>query len=352
MTFNLILRFMNNSLFVVILISCCQLVFAQSSVDSLTQAGIGLHDKGQYADAVSLYAKALEIEPNSATVHYEMAMTCMYAKEYEKAVIHAQKVIDLGDKVAAGAYDIKGNSLDYLGKTDEAIKTFEKGIRQFPDYHLLYYNLAVTRTKRKDVEKAEEALLSAIRVKPDHPGSHLLLGYIKSDLKQRVQSLLCLHYFLLLEPNSQRSANAYAVIHEQSGRGVKQNGDKPNEITITIDPHQSGEEFEAAEMMISVLKASAFIEENKNKSDDQLFRENTTSFFNVLGELKKRKNKGLWWENYVPFFYELAKSKNMEAYCFYIGRSVNPRAKEWIANNPEQMNTFLSWLNERRLNGL
>jgi tetratricopeptide (TPR) repeat protein len=278
-----------------------------------------------------------------------MAMTCMYAKEYEKAVIHAQKVIDLDDKLVAGAYDIKGSSLDYLGNTDEAIKVFESGIKKFPDRHLLYYNLALTRTKRKEVEKAEEALLNAIRINPNHPGSHLLLGYIKSDLKQRVQSLLCLHYFLLLEPNSQRSAKAYAVIQEQSGRGVEQNEDKPNEITITIDPYQSEKEFEAAEMMISVLKASAFIEENKNKSDDQLFLENTTSFFNVLGELKKRKNKGLWWDNYVPFFYELAKSKHMEAYCFHIGQSVNPRAKEWIASNPEKMNAFLSWLNERRL---
>ena len=337
---------MNNSLFVVVLIACCQLAFAQSPVDSLTRAGIELHDNGQYADAISIYTKALEIEPGSAIVHYEMAMTCMYAKEYEKAVIHAQKVIDLNDNQLAGAHDIKGNSLDYLGKTDEAIKAFEKGIRQFPEYHLLYYNLAVTRVKRSEIPQAEEALLSAIKVKPDHPGSHFLLGYIKSDLKQRVQSLLCLHYFLLLEPNSQRSANAYAVIQEQSGRGVKQNENNPNEITITIE---SGKEFEAAEMMISVLKASAFIEENKNKSDDQLFLENTTSFFNVLGELKKRKNKGLWWDNYVPFFYELAKSKHIEAYCFHIGQSVNPRAKEWIATNPEKMTTFLSWLNDRRL---
>jgi tetratricopeptide (TPR) repeat protein len=341
---------MNNSLVVAALISCCQVAFAQSAVDSLTQAGIELHDKGQYADAASQYAKALEIDPNSAMVHYEMAMTSMYAKEYEKAVIHAQKVIDLDDKLVAGAYDIKGSSLDYLGRTDEAIKVFESGIKKFPDKHLLYYNLALTRTKRKEIKKAEEALLNAIKINPNHPGSHLLLGYIKSDLKQRVQSLLCLHYFLLLEPNSQRAQNAYAVILEQSGRGVKQNEDKPNEITITIDPHQLEKEFEAAEMMISVLKASAFTEENKNKSDDQLFLENTTSFFNVLGELKKQKNKGLWWDNYVPFFYDLAKSKHMEAYCFHIGQSVSPRAKEWIANNPEKMNTFLSWVNERRLN--
>jgi tetratricopeptide (TPR) repeat protein len=342
---------MKNSLSVVgVLLFCCQLGFAQSAVDSLMQAGIEFHDKGQYADALVQYGKALEIDPGSSMVHYEIALTCMYAKEYEKALTHAQKVIDLDDKMVAGAFDIKGSSLDYMEKTDEAVRAFESGIKKFPDQYLLHYNLALTRTKRKEIKKAEEALLNALKINPNHPGSHLLLGYIKSDAKQRVQSLLCLHYFLLLEPNSQRAGNAYAVILEQSGRGVEQNADRPNEITITIDTHPSGKEFEAAEMMISVLKASAFAEENKNKSDDQLFRENTTSFFNVLGELKKPRNKGLWWDNYVPFFYDLAKSKHMEAYCFHIGQSVNPGAKEWIANNAEKMNAFLSWLNDRKLN--
>lgn len=321
-------------------------MFGQSQMDSLIHAGVQYHDNGEYKLAIETYKRALEIDPNSAMVNYEIAMTYMYAKEYKKSIAYCDKVIDLDDKYLLQAYIAKGSCLDYQGKTKESIKLLKKGIKKFGDHHLLYYNLAYDYYQNNDYDKAQEALINAINTKPDHASSHLLMGYIMSDLNQKVKSLLCLHYFLFLEPGSERSATAFALLKNQFEGNVTKDADDPTHINIMLDPDQMDDEFGAASMMIPMLEASKSLEENEGKSDEEMFIENTKSFFMVLGELKKKKNKGLWWDFYVPFFYALAESENMDTYCYYISQSSNEKAVEWLNGNEKRIEEFAKWLED------
>lgn len=319
----------------------------QSQIDSLVQAGIKHHDNGDFVQALEVYKKALEIDPNSSLVNYEMSLTYMYAKDYSNAIRHCDKVIALNDKYLVDACINKGSCLDYLGKTDESIKIFEKGIKQFGDNYLLYYNLGYDYLKLEQYDKAQDALMNAIRKKSNHASSHLLLGYTMKNLNQRTQSLLALHYFLFLEPNSERAKTAYAILRQQFGGNVERDDSKPNQINIVLDPNPSEKEFGAADLMISMLEVSKTLDKNKGKTDDELFISNTTSFFTVLGELKKKKSTGLWWEFYVPFFDSLAKSEHMDTYCYYISASTNKNAAEWLKANNDKLEKFATWLKER-----
>jgi hypothetical protein len=105
-------------------------------------------------------------------------------------------------------------------------------------------------------------------------------------------------------------------------------------------------DFGSAEMMISMLAASNALEENEGKTQEELFVSNTESFFKILGELKKKKNKGLWWEYYIPFFYELAKTKQLETYCYYIIQSNNNNAVEWLSSNGKRIDELNEWLSK------
>ncbi len=329
------------------LIFFTSLLFAQSKIDSLVQIGIGYHDRGQYPQAIELYQQALALDPNSALVHYEIALTYLYAKDYHHALLHCDKVIELNDQYLVPAYVTKGSCLDYMGRTEESIKVFEKGLKQFGPNYLLYYNLGYDYYKLKEYDKARETFTQAILSKSNHTSSHLLLGYVMADVNQKVQSLLSLHYFLLLEPDTERAKTAYNLLQSQFGGNVTKEEGKPNQINISFDPKQSGTEFGAADLMVSMLAASNSLEENKDKTREELFIANTTSFFTVLGELKKKKNKGLWWDFYIPFYYDLAKSEHMDTYCYYISTSSNPNANVWLANNPDKIDSFNNWLKGR-----
>lgn len=320
---------------------------AQTNIDSLIKQGVYYHDAGEYDKAIDLYKQALNINPNSDAANYEIAMTYMYAKDYEKSIQYSDKVIELNKNNVLSAYITKGSSLDYLGKTDESIKIFEKALKKFDDNYLLYYNLGYDYYKIKNYSKAEDAFTKAIKLNANHASSHLLLGYMMSDQKRNIESLLCLHYFLFLEPNTERSKTAFRLLNDQFGGNVKPDKEKPNQINISLSTDQMDSEFGPANLMISLLEASKSTEENKNKTEDQLFIENTKSFFNVLGELKKKKNKGLWWDFYVPFFNDIANSDHIDTYCYYIAQSSKESAKDWLRNNNPKIVVFDQWLKNK-----
>ena len=321
-------------------------LYSQISVDSLVEVGIQYHDNGEFIQAIETYKTALEIEPNSPLVNYEIALTYMYSGDYQNAIKHSDKVIKRNDKYLLQAYLVKGSCLDYLGKTKESIKLFKKGIKKFGDDHLLYYNLGYNYYNIKEFDKAEEAFIKAINTKANHASSHLFLGYLMYEKNQRVQSLLSLHFFLLLEPNSERSQNAYNLLQSQLSGGVEKNQEEPGKIDIFLSPDQLKSEFGTIDMMITILEASKSLEENEGKSDDQMFIENTTSFFKILGEHKTKENTGFWWDFYVPFFYLIAESEHIDTYCYYISQSTKETAVDWLKENEKRVTDFAKWLSE------
>ena len=335
---------MKKILFILIVLLCTSVASAQSEIEILVRDGISFHRTGNYEGAIEAYKKALKIDDKSPLANYELALTYMTTGEYNKAIKHSDIVIEQNGKYLIQAFTTKGSSLSSLNKTDEAIKVFIEAIDLFGDNHLIYYNLGFVYFKTEEFNNAEIALTNAIITKPNHASSHLLLAYTMHEKKQKVQSNLSLHYFLLLEPKSDRAKLAFQLLE----KNLTGNVEKTNENTININILQSSieSEFGAAEMMIAMLEASNSLDENMGKSEEELFIENTTSFFKVLGELKKEDNSGLWWNFYVPFFYEIANSEYIETYCHYISVGSKEKSAGWINENPHKLDVFFSYLME------
>jgi len=319
-------------------------LFAQTDkIDELISQGTVLHDQGRYDEAISKYKEALAIDNNSLAANYELSYTYMAAQQYEKAIKHSQIVIEQNTDYLEQAYIVLGSSQDMLGQPDKAIKSFEEGLAKYPNSNLLNYNLALTLFNQKNYEKAEEAAINAVLAKPGHGSSHIILAAIMQIKGQRVKSLLSLYYFLMLEPNSNRSDFYYKSLMEQLGQGVTKEGKKKINVSVS-SASTKDEEFGAADMMVSMLAASNYIDENKKKGEMELFAENTKSFFSVLSELKK-DHKGFWWDFYVTRFNSLLESENCEAFSYYISQSSkSAEVTKWIAKNTKKMEKFMEWL--------
>lgn len=319
--------------------------FAQTSVEDLVREGIQYHDQGDYDKAIETYKKALEIDPNSALVHYEIALSYFTKGDYEKAIQYSDLVLEQNQDYLLQAYLTKGSALDYLGKTEESIQLFQKAIKETEGHYLLSYNLALNYYKINDLENAEEHVINALVLDPSHASSHLMLANIHSQRGNTVETLLASHFFLFIEPQSKRSPEAYQMLLKNFNGDVTRDEKDPKNITINVSPNTNSQ-FGAAELMLSMLAASNTTEENKEKSEEELFVENTTSFFKILGELKKKKNTDIWWNLYVTFFYDLAQSEHMEAYCMYISQVGNKNAGKWLDENPDKLSAFDNWLQE------
>jgi tetratricopeptide (TPR) repeat protein len=316
---------------------------AQSSVDELVEEGIQYHDKADYEKAIETYKKALALEPKSALVNYEISLSYFTKGDYSMAIKHSDVILKQKEDYMIQAYMTKGSALDMLGKTKKSIRLFEKAIKITEGHYLLYYNLAINYYKLNDLEMAEENAIKAIELNSSHSSSHLLLANINNQKAYSVQTLLATFYFLFLEPDSNRTTEAYLMLEKNFGGNVSKDNSKPNTIDIKLSLNND-KKFGAAEFMVSLLEASKSIEKNEGKTDDEMFVENTDSFFTILGELREKENKEIWWAFYTDFFYDLSKSDHMETYCKYITQRDNENSKKWLNENEDKLLQFDYWL--------
>ena len=345
-TFNQNHTVMNIKTIAITLFVCLTFIqlYAQKDVQNLLDEGVAYHDNGQYDEAIAAYEAALKIEPKSALIHYEIALSHYAKSDYKKVLQYADVVLKQNGDYLVEAYLIKGSALDVMGKQKKAINLFQKGIEETEGHHLLHYNLALVHYNMNNLDDAEKNVIQAIYSYPHHATSHILLANIHSMKKNNVQALLAIHYFLFLEPDSRRSPPAYALLQKIfNGNVTKEDGSNTMSITI-LNALDENNQFGTAELMLGMLEASKSIEKNEGKSEDELFIQNTTAFFNILGELESGKDDSIWWEMYIPFFYELAQTEHMEAYCSYISQSANENAEQWMAKHEDKLVSFFEWL--------
>lgn len=319
--------------------------YSQSNAELHIQKGIALYDEGNLDLAIQEFEQALALNPKNPAANYELALTYLAQKKLDKAIDYCDRVIKAkaAPALKAQAYCNKGSALDMQGKPDEAIAAFKKAIKTQPDYQLSYYNLGLTYYNTKNYTGAEEMLIKAVQLNPHHPSSHLLLGYTKQAQNLRVQSLLALYNFLLLEPSSERAATAFNEVQQMHQKGVQQREGGGLNITVGL-PQKGDNGFSSAELMLSMSQVTnAEIKKQIDVTPDQLFYNNTKALFSVLSELKK-DHKDFWWTYYVGFYADLAASDNMEAFSYYISQSnADEHTARWLQENEAKIDRLADW---------
>ena len=328
-------------LFVTLFVIITSPLFSQTSLESLVNEGIQLHDQGNYDQAIKKYKKALKLDSKSSLVNYELALSYFSLGDYKKAIKYSDKVINQNKDHLIPAYMTKGSSLDLLGKTDKSIELFKEAIIKTGGHYLLSYNLALNYFNSNDLINAEKSVIDAININSDHNSSHLMLAMIHNQLGNPIQTVLSSHYFLLLEPSTNRSAQAYQMLQDNFGKNVEKEDAKT--INLNYSPSDDNP-FSSAELMLSIIEASRYLEDNVDKTDDQLFVEFTKSLFSFLGaDTSENDNLG-WWKFYTSFFNSLEHSGHIETYCKYITQDQIKSSKDWLKNHPDKLEDFEKWV--------
>ncbi|SNR17190.1 tetratricopeptide repeat protein [Tenacibaculum jejuense] len=329
-----------------ILFLCTAAISAQeaNNFTKLIEVGIVNHDKGKYKEAIEFYEKALKIQPNSELAFYEISLSYFGLKDYKNTIKYCNKILKKGKKHLLPAYINKGSALDLMGKTKRSIKVFKEAIEKLENNYLLHFNLAINYLKMNETDNAEIHFKKAVLDNPLHGSSHFYLAKINHHNRNKVPALLASYYFLLIEPETIRASDIYNILKENLNSSVEE-GENEKNITINLNADSSSE-FGAIELMISVMEASKKIEKNKDKSESELFVENTERLFKILGDFPASGNKkSIWWNFYVPMFSKIGNSKHIETYCKFITQ-IDTKSKIWLENNEDKMKSFINWLDK------
>lgn len=342
-----------------LIISSSTLFGQNQNVEELIKEGIELHDAGEYEEAIDRYNEALEIDSTHTLAIYEISLSYLSLKDFENAILYSTQIIDSNnEQLSSGAYAVKSESLAGMDMVDEAIELLYEGLKKNGPKSILHFNLALNFYKKGDIDKTLEHVKAAIDLDKSYSGAFLLYAYALKDKGLWVQSILSFQMFLLLEPDSKRSKNAFtemlqlmqlrevaepverSFIQQQLLKNSSNNAVSKDKLPPLSIENGLNRNF----VYHAITSTKDSLESASGEATDFLqFKTVNMEIMKILERESKNSNEGIFWTFYIPFFSHIAHSDYYDAFCRYISVSYYPESFEWWGNNPEAALNFIMW---------
>jgi tetratricopeptide (TPR) repeat protein len=162
--------------------------------------GNALRVEGKFEEAITHYAKALELEPDNAAAHINLGNTLRVGGRLDDAIAHYVKALEL-EPDNAGAHLNLGNVLQYRGQLEDAIAHYTKALPKNGENAALYYNLGgAILGARGNLDDAAACFSRALSLEPRYAEAHFLMGNIFSAQGKLDDAVACYQRALSLMP--------------------------------------------------------------------------------------------------------------------------------------------------------
>jgi tetratricopeptide (TPR) repeat protein len=313
---------------------------AQSNDDpkALLKRGIALNDSGKYDEAIAKYNQAIKVDPNYQDAYYETAYTFFSTGKEKEAIPYLEKLISLNSS-SAQAYDMLGSIYDDMKQPDKAMEYYKLGIKADPNYQRLHFNLAIAYYRQGKYPESEQSAIEAIKIDPKHASSQRVYAMTTYKQGKRGLSLLAWCSFLMIEPQTKRSPEAFAYIKSILSYGITKKDEKNVNITVSSTGSPSN-----MMMPISIIAAT---ENKKGLSAIDSIQLQLTSLFQIARMITDDKKQQTFAVNYyADYFQKLATSGNMPAFTRYISLSINKDENlQWFKAHDKELSGLDKWIN-------
>lgn len=330
-----------------------------NSVQTLIQEGVALHDSTEYKQAIEKFEQALKINPKSTLALYEISLSYLELNDYKNASKYSTQVINSNDKsLSVGAYAVKSEALAGMNQIDAAIALLKEGLIKNGDSYLLHFNMALNYYKKGDIDKTLEHVNRAIELNKTYSGAFLLNAYAQRDKGLWVRSIFSFQMFLLLEPDSKRSKNAFEemmqamLIKPVTEKPVERSfiqqqllRNMPESVAQQEIPPLSTVDGLNRNMIYSAIKSTMDSLKAEGKEEDTYLalKEVNKTILTALEKETGAEKTGIFWTFHYPFFKSILNSNHYETYYRYISVSYFPESLEWWSENPTEAQRFIDW---------
>jgi TPR repeat len=333
------MRNVHKALITIFLFAFSTHCFAQNKqyVTQLIDRGVALNDSGKYAEAIAKYNEALKLDSNNQRADYELAYT-FFSSDHEKdAIPYLEKVVKLNPN-SAGAFDMLGSIYDDEKKGDKAVEYYLQGIKVDPDYQRLHFNLAIAYFRQGKNAEAEACAIDAIKLDPKHASSQRIYALATYAQGKRGESLLGWCSFLLLEPQTQRSSEAYHYVKKIINYGINKTAE--TKITLSINPKDTA----SADLLMPMAVLSATLDKKNLTPVDSLSLQLTSLF--AISESFGPKTKDTFYQSfYADYFKNLTAAGNAPAFARFISISAYPDDNlQWFKDNDAKLKALDLWI--------
>ena len=148
-----------------------------------------LSSTGKTEAAMEILNKLDKENPNNYSVLWGMGYAYSMSGEYNKGLEICKRMENHPD-ASYHAYQLEVNTMQRMGKEEEAIKAYNRGLERFPNSAFLYIEQGKIAQEKQDNDKALKMYEKAIEADPSEPSSYCFLAYLYADSAEPFWSVM------------------------------------------------------------------------------------------------------------------------------------------------------------------
>jgi predicted O-linked N-acetylglucosamine transferase (SPINDLY family) len=178
--------------------------------------GNSCRDQGDLDAAAENYYKAIELKPNYAEAHNNLALVLQEQCKHDEAIKHCRIALESLPNSVIVLSNL-GTALQKHGELDAATECLQKAVALQPDYSEAHYNLGNVLQAQGKLDLAIQSYQRSLSLKPDCAEAHYNLGNAYLAQGQLDAAVECYRKALLHKPE-------YAEAHSNLGFVLKDQG--------------------------------------------------------------------------------------------------------------------------------
>jgi len=171
----------------------------------------------KWADSYSLWSNVGRIRPEFWAAHYNAALALLEVNRFDEAHASLEQAIALKPD-EPNVLAAMGRSLDGMGDTNGAVKSFKRAIEMNPEMFESRNDLGAVYFKNKDYGLAEASFGAALRLKPEASASRFNLGLCLARQGRYSDAIQELERVIQATPDDPLALYELGLCYERTGR--------------------------------------------------------------------------------------------------------------------------------------
>lgn len=310
---------------------------------SKAKEAIKIIDEGKIDEGIKILTECSKLDPENYIYPYEIAYAFMLQKNYEKAIDKLEK-LKTHKSASSEIYQAIGNCYIDLNKVDEAIKTYDEGIKLFPKSAVLYTEKGNLYLGKKNYPEAILNYEKGIETNPLYPSNYYRLATLFLNSNDKLSGLMYGEIFINLERKSERTKEISELLYNTYKAAIKFEADNKTSIDfcqIVMDDNDilKGDKMK---MPFCMIFGKSFILSILDEKEINL---------NSLSKIRLKFIENYYKDdakNYPNILFEYHKKmidKNLfEAYNHYIFQmGAQDDFNNWLKENKAKFSEFVEW---------